>query len=300
MLQANGVSKKFEDTQALNRVTCQIPSGCIYGLVGSNGAGKSTLLRMLAGIYQTDEGTILLDGQPVYNNPAVKERIVYVSDELFFLPGANLKRMADLYASIYRNFSYDRFRELQETFGLPENKAIQNFSKGMKRQAAVIMALSASTDYLIFDETFDGLDPIMRNLVKSLVCEDVINRGATAIITSHSLRELEDICDQLAMLHLGGLVLESEVQNLKTSLFKVQIAFREEFSEAAFKELDILQYTRMGSVARLIVRGDRVQTQTLLQQKNPLLLDILPLTLEEVFTYELEAVGYQFQAVEEG
>ena len=281
MLQANGVSKKFEDTQALNRVTCQIPSGCIYGLVGSNGAGKSTLLRMLAGIYQTDEGTILLDGQPVYNNPAVKERIVYVSDELFFLPGA-------------------RFRELQETFGLPENKAIQNFSKGMKRQAAVIMALSASTDYLIFDETFDGLDPIMRNLVKSLVCEDVINRGATAIITSHSLRELEDICDQLAMLHLGGLVLESEVQNLKTSLFKVQIAFREEFSEAAFKELDILQYTRMGSVARLIVRGDRVQTQTLLQQKNPLLLDILPLTLEEVFTYELEAVGYQFQVVEEG
>lgn len=300
MLQANGVSKKFQDTQALDQVTCQIPSGCIYGLVGSNGAGKSTLLRMLAGIYQADEGSVVLDGQPVYNNPAVKERIVYVSDELFFLPGANLKRMADLYASIYRKFSYDRFYELQETFGLPSGKPIQNFSKGMKRQAAVIMALSACTDYLIFDETFDGLDPIMRHLVKSLVCEDVINRGATAIITSHSLRELEDICDQLAMLHLGGLVLESEVQNLKTSLFKVQIAFKEDFSEDAFKELEILQYTRMGSVARLIVRGDREKTQVLLQQMHPLLLDILPLTLEEVFTYELEAVGYQFPISEEG
>ncbi len=299
MLQANLVSKKFDDTVALNCVSCTIPKGCIYGLVGSNGAGKSTLLRLLTGIYKADSGEILLDGMPVYDNPAAKEKIVYVSDDLYFLPGANLNRMAKLYASIYKNFSYDRFRELRDIFGLPESKAIQNFSKGMKRQAAVILALSAGTEYLIFDETFDGLDPIMRNLLKSLVCEDVTGRQATVIITSHSLRELEDICDQLAMLHLGGLVLESEIENLKTSLFKVQVAFQGSFDADTFKDLDVLQYTRMGSVARLIVRGDREVTTSILQSRDPLLLDILPLTLEEVFTYELEAIGYQFPLVSE-
>lgn len=299
MLQANLVSKKFDDTLALNQVSCTIPQGCIYGLVGSNGAGKSTLLRLLTGIYKADGGQVLLDGMPVYDNPEAKEKIVYVSDELYFLPGANLKRMASLYGSIYKNFSYSRFQELRELFQLPEGKAIQNFSKGMKRQAAVMLALSAGTEYLIFDETFDGLDPIMRNLLKSLVCEDVAGRQATVIITSHSLRELEDVCDQLAMLHKGGLVLESEIENLKTSLFKVQVAFHDAFDADTFKELDVLQYTRMGSVARLIVRGDREETTSILRSKEPLLLDILPLTLEEVFTYELEAIGYQFPLVDE-
>ncbi len=299
MLQANLVSKKFDSTVALSQVSCTIPKGCIYGLVGSNGAGKSTLLRLLTGIYKADGGEVLLDGMPIYDNPEAKEKIVYVSDELYFLPGANLNRMAKLYASIYKNFSYSRFWELQELFGLPEGKAIQTFSKGMKRQAAVILALSAGTDYLVFDETFDGLDPIMRNLLKSLVCEDVVNRQATVIITSHSLRELEDICDQLAMLHQGGLVLESEIENLKTSLFKVQIAFHDAFDADTFKELEVLQYTRTGSVARLIVRGDREVTTSILKSKEPLLLDILPLTLEEVFTYELEAIGYQFPLVDE-
>lgn len=299
MLQANRVIKMFDDIKALNEVSCTIPDGCIYGLVGSNGAGKSTLLRLMAGIYKPDQGEILLDGAPVYNNPETKKRIIYVSDELYFLPGANLERMAKMYASIYENFSYDRFHELVETFQLPTNRAIQNFSKGMKRQAAVLLALASCTDYLIFDETFDGLDPIMRNLVKSLVCEDVIGRKATAIITSHSLRELEDICDQLAMLHLGGLILESEAQNLKTSLFKVQVAFREDFDQEKFKDLNLLQYVRSGAVARMIVRGDRDETRQKLQEMEPLLLDILPLTLEEVFTYELEAVGYQFTLTEE-
>lgn len=299
MLQANRVIKMFDDIKALNEVSCTIPDGCIYGLVGSNGAGKSTLLRLMAGIYKPDQGEILLDGEPVYNNPATKKRIIYVSDELYFLPGANLERMAKMYASIYENFSYDRFHELVETFQLPTNRAIQNFSKGMKRQAAVLLALASCTDYLIFDETFDGLDPIMRNLVKGLVCEDVIGRKATAIITSHSLRELEDICDQLAMLHLGGLILESEAQNLKTSLFKVQIAFREDFGQEKFKDLNLLQYAKSGAVARMIVRGDREETRQKLQEMEPLLLDILPLTLEEVFTYELEAVGYQFTLTEE-
>lgn len=299
MLQANLVSKKFDDTVALNQVSCTIPKGCIYGLVGSNGAGKSTLLRLLTGIYKADGGEVLLDGMPIYDNPEAKEKIVYVSDELYFLPGANLNRMAKLYASIYKTFSYSRLKELQELFQLPEGKAIQTFSKGMKRQAAVILALSAGTDYLVFDETFDGLDPIMRNLLKSLVCEDVVTRQTTVIITSHSLRELEDICDQLAMLHQGGLVLESEIENLKTSLFKVQVAFHDTFDADTFQELEVLQYTRTGSVARLIVRGDREVTTSILKSKEPLLLDILPLTLEEVFTYELEAIGYQFPLVDE-
>lgn len=299
MFQANLVSKKFDDTVALNQVSCTIPTGCIYGLVGSNGAGKSTLLRLLTGIYKPDSGEVLLDGEPVYDNPSAKEKVVYVSDELYFLPGATLKRMAGLYASVYRNFQYSRFEELRELFQLPAGKPIQNFSKGMKRQAAVILALAAGTEYLVFDETFDGLDPVMRNLLKSLVCQEVASRQATVIITSHSLRELEDVCDQLAMLHLGGLVLESEIENLKTSLFKIQVAFHGAFDADTFKELNVLQYTRMGSVARLIVRGDKEVTTNILKSKEPLLLDILPLTLEEVFTYELEAIGYRFPLVDE-
>ncbi len=300
MIVAQNVVKRFDDFAALDNISCTIPQGCIYGMVGSNGAGKSTFLRTITGVYRPDSGTVTIDGEPIYENTKKKAEIAYVPDTLHFINGASMERMATLHAAIHPDFDRERFRKLTAMFELNPKKSINTFSKGMKRQAATILALSARPRYIFFDETFDGLDPIMRARVKSLICEDVLERECTAIITSHSLRELEDTCDQLALLHKGGLVLESDVQNLKTSLFKVQIAFSGDFGRDSFTELDILNFSKRGSVANMIVRGDRERTVALLQTMCPVLLDVLPLSLEEVFTYEMEALGYVAGEVWEG
>ncbi|MBQ8815406.1 MAG: ABC transporter ATP-binding protein [Lachnospiraceae bacterium] len=297
MIKAENVVKKFEDFTALNGISCSIPSGCIYGMVGSNGAGKSTFLRLVTGIYRADGGTITIDGEPVYENPSAKGKIAFVPDELYFLPGATMDRMAKLYQAIYPDFDTARYNRLAEAFGLNRGKQVNTFSKGMRRQAATILAISCKPQYLFLDETFDGLDPVMRNLVKGLICQDVAERNATAIITSHSLRELEDTCDQLALLHKGGVILESDIGDLKTSLFKVQIAFREEYGISKFEGMPLLHFSKKGSVANMIARGDREALVAKLKAMNPLLLDVLPLTLEEVFTYEMEALGYAFHDV---
>ncbi len=297
MITAKDLTKKFDSFTALNALNCKIPEGCIYGMVGSNGAGKSTLLRLISGIYKPDGGSIDIDGKEVYDNTDVKGRLVFVPDELYFLQRSNLVRMAKLYSSVYKRFSYDRFKQLTETFKLNPNAMIGTFSKGMKRQAATILALSCNADYILFDETFDGLDPVMRNLVKNLLYNDVMERNATAVITSHSLRELEDTCDQLSLLHKGGIIFESDVDNLKTSLFKIQVAFPEEYDRSKFQGIDILSYTKHGSVASLIVRGDREETAAKVKAMQPVLFEILPLSLEEVFVYEMDALGYEFSEV---
>lgn len=297
MINAINLTKNFGKFKAVDNVTCQIKKGCIYGLVGSNGAGKSTFLRMVTGVYKPDNGTITIDDLPVYDNPEAKKRMAYVPDELYFLPDASIERMAKLYASVYTDFDMDRCKSLTAAFKLDAKAHINSFSKGMKRQAAIILALSCKTDYLFFDETFDGLDPIMRNLVKSLICEDVIEKQTTVIITSHSLRELEDICDQLALLHKGGLVLENDVDNLKTEKFKVQIGFSHDFDESLFEGIEYTKYKKVGSVANMIIKGDKETTTNALRALSPVLLDILPLTLEEVFTYEMEALGYDFSSI---
>lgn len=300
MIEVKNLTKKFEGFTAIDNLSCTIPDGCIYGMVGSNGAGKSTFLRVLSGVYRADSGSVLLDEQQIYENPLLKEKIILVPDELYFLHGANMLRMAKLYGAVYPNFDFDRFNELTTAFGLDPKKNIATFSKGMKRQASTILSLSAKPQYIFFDETFDGLDPIMRTLVKKIICDDVAQRNATAVITSHSLRELEDTCDQLALLHKGGLVLQSDVQNLKTSLFKVQIAFSEEYDASKFEEIEVLNFVKKGSVANLIVRGDRDEVRQKLSYLCPILLDVLPLSLEEVFTYEMDALGYKFTDVLEG
>ncbi len=297
MIQAENVTMRFKEFTALNKLSCTIPDGCVYGLIGSNGAGKSTFLRLLSGVYHPAEGEITVDGEPVWENPAVKAGIVYVPDDLYFLPQSNLYRMADFYDALYPNFSRDRLRKLTATFKLDPQANFNTFSKGMRRQAATILALSTMPRYLFFDETFDGLDPVMRNLVKQVIYNDVLERKTTTIITSHSLRELEDGCDQLALLHQGGIVFESDVQNLKTSLIKVQIGFREPFTKERFDGLDIVSYTQVGSVASLIVRGDEEALAPRLSAMSPALLDFLPLSLEEVFIYEMEALGYAFKEV---
>ena len=294
MIRAAGITKKFGSFTALDEVTCNILDGCVYGLVGSNGAGKSTFLRVLAGIYKPDEGVAYFDDEPVYENPSVKEQISFVADELYFLTGSNMKKMALMYNRLYDNFDMDRFNELTKIFGLDPDKNIANFSKGMRRQASIILTLSTRAKYMFFDETFDGLDPVMRNLVKKLICDDVAEKGSTVIITSHSLRELEDICDHLALLHKGGLVLDSDVLEMKTTQFKVQVAFEEKFNESKFWDMNITRYRQEGSVANMIVNGDREEMIKRFRDMNPIILDILPLTLEEVFTYEMEALGYEF------
>ena len=276
MINAEAIHKSFEDFTALDNVTCNISDGCIYGMVGSNGAGKSTFLRVLSGVYKPDKGYAFIDGLNVYENPKAKQKIVFVADDLYFLPGATLNKMAKLYASAYDRFDWARFKELTKLFGLDPKKSISNFSKGMKRQAAIILALSTRTKYMFFDETFDGLDPVMRNLVKKLICNDVAELNSTVIVTSHSLRELEDICDHLALLH--------------------QVAFRENFDKSRFEQFNITRYRQEGSVANMIINGDREETVALFKAMNPLVLDVLPLTLEEVFTYEMESLGYEFES----
>ena len=300
MITANNLTKRFSDVAALDQLSCHIPDGCVYGLVGANGAGKSTFLRLACGVYRPDAGSITMDGTSIFENVSVKKRFAFVPDEFWALPQSSMRRMAKFYAQAYEHFDFKRFDALAKEFGLPVEKPLGGFSKGMRRQAATILALSSGADHYFFDETFDGLDPIMRNLVKQKLYAEVFDRGATVIITSHSLRELEDTCDQLALLYKGGIVLESDVGDLKTSLFKLQVAFAGEYDNRAFAGLDVLNVSRQGSVSTLIVRGDREKSRALLAAQAPLLLEALPVTLEEVFIYEMEALGYAFDTAEGG
>lgn len=301
MIKTENLTKSFGDIYAVSGVSCNIPDGCIYGMVGSNGAGKSTFLRLISGVYKPDRGSILFDNEPVYENPEVKRNIAYVPDELYFISGSDMNRMAAFYSSVYESFDMDMYRRLTEDFGLNPKRNIGSFSKGMRRQAAIIFSLSLRAKYLFFDETFDGLDPVMRGLVKGLICREVIDNNATAIITSHSLRELEDICDQLSLLHEGGLILESDVDRLKTSHFKVQIAFSEDYDIDIFADIPYMYIKKQGSVTNMIVTGNSEDDAIArLREMNPVLMDILPLTLEEVFTYEMQRTGYNFDMILDG
>lgn len=297
MIVSKNAVKKFDTFTAIDNLSCSIPDGCIYGMVGSNGAGKSTFLRMISGVYRPDSGEVTIDDESIWENPAAKCQIAFIPDDVYYLANSNMNRMADLYSTVYPSFDYNTFKYLTNTFNLDPKKNLNSFSKGMRRQASTILALAARTKYIFFDETFDGLDPVMRNLVKKLICNDVVERKATAIITSHSLRELEDTCDQLALLHKGGLVLESDIGNLKTKQFKVQIAFSDEYDKSKFDGIDIVSFHKSGSVTNMIIKGEREETVTKLSMMQPLILDVLPLSLEEIFTYEMEALGYSFEGL---
>lgn len=297
MIEVRNVNKKFDDFYALSDISVTIPESSIYGMVGTNGAGKSTLLRLMTGVYKADGGQILIDGEDVYENPGAKEKFVYVPDELYFLPGANMDRMSRMYKAVYKRFDIKLFVELSDALKLDRKKAISTFSKGMKRQVAIILAIACKAKYMFFDETFDGLDPVIRNVIKGIIGQEVEANHSTAIITSHSLRELEDTCDQLALIHKGGLVLQSDVSLLKTGLFKVQIAFLEDYDKSKFDGFDIIHFSKNGSVARIIVRGEQEEMVDRFRKLKPVILDVLSLTLEEIFTYEVEALGYDFSKI---
>ncbi len=295
MINVKNLTMKFEKITALKDVSLTIPKGCIYGIVGSNGAGKSTLLRTIAGIYKPTEGEIFVEEQKTFDNPKIKKKISFVSDDLYFLPDSRLSDMADLFEAAYDNFSFERFYSLAKIFDISPNVKINTLSKGVKRICATILSLSTMSEYYLFDETFDGLDTVMRSIVKQVIFDEVMEKNATVVLTSHSLRELEDTCDQLALLHNGGIVLENDIQSLQIDAFKIQIAFPHNFGKDKFsqiKSFEILGYSQSGSVATFVAKGEKDRIYSELNALAPAFLDVLPLNLEEVFVYRMESLGY--------
>ncbi len=291
MIKVCGVVKKFGSFTALRGINFEISDGTVYGLVGINGSGKSTLLRILTDVYTPDEGEVTYDGAPVRDNEAVKGDIAFVADDLYLPNNMNMSTLAAKYDLIYGRFNYAKMGRLAAEFELDTKKSFNTFSKGMRRQASTILALCLETKYIFFDETFDGLDPFKRNYIKSLIREDVKERGTTVIITSHSLKELEDVCDRLAVLNYGNLVLESDAASLAMGGIKVQIAFAEEYGAEKFAEFDVVKFTKNGSVSTVIIRGNAEHIKERLSEMNPILMEALPLSLEEVFSQELESLG---------
>lgn len=297
MIEIKQLSKSYEKKKVLENLNCKIKENCIYGLVGANGSGKSTLLRLINGILIPDNGTIQIDGENILDNEKVKQNMVFVPDDLFFFHTYTLKDMAKFYEALYQKFSYDDLYELATTLKLDLNAKIHTFSKGMKRQCALILALATHSKYMFFDETFDGIDPVIRNFFKKKIASQMAEDNTTIIMTSHNLRELEDICDNLGLLYDGGILFESDIDSLKTNMFKVQISFKEDFDEKAFKDLEILSFKKIGSIATLIIKDESKTSEKILKKMKPVILDFLPLTLEEVFIYEMEALGYEFNKI---
>ena len=294
MIKITNLSKKYDNDYVLDNLNCNIKDNCIYGLVGANGAGKSTLLRLINSVFIPDKGSIKVDGEEVFENEKIKQKMVFVSDDLFFYPSYTLLDTAKYYQALYKDFDMEYLKELASLFKLDLNKKISTFSKGMKRQCALICAICTNAKYMFFDETFDGLDPIVRNTMKKIIAKVMEDKKTTIIMTSHNLRELEDICDNLGLLYKGGILFESDIDSLKTNMFKVQICLKEDFDKDTFKDLDILSYKKVGSIATLIIKDKDNKSKKKLEKLNPIILDYLSLTLEEIFIYEMEALGYEF------
>ena len=287
MIKVSGLVKRFGDFTALHELSCEIETGSVWGLVGINGSGKSTLLRTMTGIYMPDGGSVLYDGAPVFDNPEVKGLVTFVPDELYLPPHLNIEGMAKRYKLLKRNFNDKKLRELVNIFELDTRARFSTFSKGMKRQAATALALAEENPYIFFDETFDGLDPFKRGFIKRVLKDEAKERGTTVIITSHSLKELEDVCDSLAILDKGGFVLASDADTARASAVKVQIAFADDFDSSRLDGLKIISFTKSGRVATVIINGDEESVMASLNALQPILLEKLPLTLEETFNYNL-------------
>lgn len=293
MIEINGVNKTFGDIKALDNIIATIKEGSIFGLVGTNGAGKSTLLRVLCGVLKADTGMALIDGEDIFENPKAKEKICFLADTAYFFPNATAKTMADYYAIVYPNFNIERFCEMAEKFGLDVNRKINTFSKGMKKQVSILLGISADTKYLFCDETFDGLDPVMRQAVKSIFAMELMNRDFTPIIASHSLRELEDICDHVGLLHKGGILLSKDLEDMKFHIHKIQCVIQDPAKEEELlAELHVLQHDKRGSLITIVARGTRQEILMSVESKEPLFFEVLPLTLEEIFISETEVAGY--------
>lgn len=292
MLEAKNVVKTFDGFRALDSLNMTVPKGAVYGLVGPNGAGKSTIIRHLAGIYRQDSGEVLLDGQPVYENPAVKRRMTVIGDDWYYFPQANIREMARFFAGLYPAFSWERYEKLKQVFPLDEKMMLRRMSKGMQKQAAFWLAVCCMPEYLILDEPVDGLDPVMRRQVWSLLLGDVSERGTTVLVSSHNLRELEDVCDHVGILNRGQVLLERSLSDLQDNTVKLQVAYAGVTEPMLPSELTILHRSHVGRVYTYIVRGSRAEILRRMEITEPILLESIPLTLEEIFIYELGGVDY--------
>ncbi len=293
----NGVSKTFGDVKSLSFVTSEIKQGSIYGMIGSNGSGKSTLLRIMSGIFKPDTGEVLYGGIPVWENNAIKNQIVYISDEAYFHPHSTIEDMSGFLSRIYTNYDKTLCSRLCDDFSLDARRRINTFSKGMQKQASVILALSCRPTYLLCDETFDGLDPVMRQLVKGLIAADVAERGLTPVIASHNLRELEDICDHIGLLHKGGILFERDIDDLKLNIHKIQAVFGTQNSEEILSGLSVVTCNKRGSLYTIVARGNERELTEHLNRLNPTFLEMIPLSLEEIFISEMEDRGYDFSKI---
>ena len=295
MIEVKNVSKRFEQVCALDGLTMTVPTGAVYGLVGPNGSGKSTILRHIVGIYRQDAGEVLIDGEPVYESPAVKARIGYIPDDIFYFTQAGVREMMLYYRGLYPSFDVGRYEKLKEVFQLSERTPIRRMSKGQQKQAAFWLALCLRPDVMVLDEPVDGLDPVMRRQIWSLLMADAAERGITVLVSSHNLRELEDVCDHVGILDHGKMLLERSLSELQENLTKVQLALPD---GAALPEgLDLVHESSSGRLRTLIVRGDPGETLARLQESEPVFMDALPLTLEEIFIYELGGADYAVKDV---
>ena len=301
MIEINGLYKSYDDQPAVNNLTLTMEERQVFGLVGTNGAGKTTLLRMMSGVLMPDAGSILIDGQNVWDNPAAKEQFFFIPDDAYFFMNATPMEMKDYYKKIYPAFKEDRFTYLMENFGLDSKRRISGFSKGMKKQLMIIIGLSSMSKYLYCDETFDGLDPVMRQATKSLFAKDMEDRGLTPILTSHNLRELEDVCDHVGLLHQGGVLLSRDLNEMKLGIQKVQAVFKsEEERDRIEEQLEIVIKKNSGKLNIYTVRANEEKISEVFSTADTIFYEVLPLTLEEIFISETEVVGYDIKKIIEG
>ena len=291
MIKARSVTKKFGTFKALDALDINVEKGSVYGLVGPNGAGKTTFIKCLLGIYKQSSGEITVEGEKVAESP-IKQKMVYIGDDLYFFPGYTIRDMAKYYAGIYENFSWDEYNIIKDVFGLNEKSKLKSLSKGMKKQAAFWIGISCQPEIMILDEPVDGLDPVMRKAMWGVVLEKVAEGNLTVLVSSHNLRELEDVCDHVGIMHEGKVVIEKSLDDVKGNIHKLQLAFDGEIPEELKNELSVLKESKMGSVSLLIARGTAEELKEKAEKYKPLILDILPLTLEEIFIYELGGMGY--------
>ncbi len=297
MIQIENLVKRFDDHVALNGVNLSVEPGSVYGLVGPNGSGKTTLIKCLCGVYLTDAGTVKINNELVYDNVELKKRVAYIPDDLYFPTTFTPRDVAQFYSTLYPGFSWERYKELSTLFGLDEKKRIARFSKGMQKQVAFWVSMSCKPEVIILDEPVDGLDPVMRKKVWGVILQEVEERGITVLISSHNLRELEDVCDHVGILHQGEMLLQKALSDMKSDTFKLQVAFPDAFPDALLEQLNVLNHSESGRVHLLILRGQSDEILQAVGAFNPLLAELIPLTLEEVFIYELGGKGYDFKNI---
>ena len=295
MIETRNLTKRFGDITAVDHVSADIREGSVFGLIGTNGAGKSTFLRLLSGVLKPDEGSVTIDGQEVFEHTEVKSRFFYISDDQYFFSNATPEEMMIFYRTVYPRFDTHRFIHLMESFELNRRRKINTFSKGMRKQVSVICGVCAGTDYLFCDETFDGLDPVMRQAVKSIFIGDMEERNLTPIIASHNLRELEDICDHVGLLHKGGILLSRDLDDMKLNIHKLQCVLRPGMTAEDLTGLTIMKKEERGSLLTLTVRGKREEVEAALAASQPIFAELIPLSLEEIFISETEVVGYDIK-----